>query len=439
MKKIVASVGLVALGASGLQAVDQTAALNSESPRPWSISASLRGFYDDNINSSPVKVQSWGFEVSPSAIASWHLEQSTITLAYVYSYKYYEKKINSTDHTDQSHIFNASFDHSFSERTKLTINESFVIGQEPDLLRAGNAFATYTRMPGDNVRNFGSIVVEHQLTPVVGLEAGYANAFYKYADRTVTVDASGGPNNGDFVASTAGVLNRLEHTAHLDSRWTIQPETIGVFGYQFKEVDFTADQPIAGGVTTPIPVMSSDRNFRTHYLYVGADHTFVPTLTGSVRVGGSYSDYYNDPSGSSTFSPYGQASLRWAFQPESFAEVGVSHDRNATDLVGLIAGSSNFTLDSETTLVYATVNHRFTQISPKLLGTLTAQYSDAVYSGGAFNDQADRFLLVGLTFNYKFTDNFAAQLGYDFDKLDSDIVGRSFDRNRVFLGITASY
>jgi hypothetical protein len=433
MKKIVASVGLVALGASGLQAVDQSAALNSESPRPWSISASLRGFYDDNINSTPVRVESWGFEVSPSAIASWHLEQSTITLAYVYSYKYYEKRLNGTDHTAQSHIFNGTFDHSFSERTKLTINDSFAIGQEPDLLRAGNAFATYSRMPGDNVRNFGSITVEHQLTPVVGLEAGYANAFYKYADSTVTTDAG----TDYFVASSAGQLNRLEHTAHLDSRWTILPETIGVFGYQFREVDFTAEQPIAGGASGPT-AYSGDRNSRIHYLYVGADHTFVPTLTGSIRVGGSYSDYYNDPSASSTVSPYAQASLRWAFQPESFAELGVSHDRNATDLVGYL-GAGNLTLDSETTLIYATVNHRFTQISPKLRGTLTAQYSDAVYSGGKWNDFADRFLLVGITFDYKFTENFAAQLGYDFDKLDSDITGRSFDRNRVFLGITASY
>ena len=52
MKKIVASVGLVAVGASGLQA-ELLPGLTTESGKPWTVSATLRGFYDDNINTYP--------------------------------------------------------------------------------------------------------------------------------------------------------------------------------------------------------------------------------------------------------------------------------------------------------------------------------------------------------------------------------------------------
>ena len=52
MKKIVASVSLVAIGASGLQAA-LLPGLTTESGKPWTLSATLRGFYDDNINTYP--------------------------------------------------------------------------------------------------------------------------------------------------------------------------------------------------------------------------------------------------------------------------------------------------------------------------------------------------------------------------------------------------
>ena len=48
MKKIVASVGLVALGASALQTASAQALVGPDASKPWSVSATIRGFYDDN-------------------------------------------------------------------------------------------------------------------------------------------------------------------------------------------------------------------------------------------------------------------------------------------------------------------------------------------------------------------------------------------------------
>ncbi|HWH68876.1 MAG TPA: hypothetical protein VNT26_05795, partial [Candidatus Sulfotelmatobacter sp.] len=70
MKKIVASVGLVALGASAMHASAQDMSGGPDTSKPWSVSATLRGFYDDNTGTVPDAVSvnhrgSAGWEVSP--------------------------------------------------------------------------------------------------------------------------------------------------------------------------------------------------------------------------------------------------------------------------------------------------------------------------------------------------------------------------------------
>src|SRR4051812_2375688 len=93
MKKIVASVGLFAVGASGVHAAS-SAALTSDSAKPWSVTATLRGFYDDNVGTSPKgtpHVDAFGFEVRPGFNLNWQLEQSLISLGYLYSFRYYDK------------------------------------------------------------------------------------------------------------------------------------------------------------------------------------------------------------------------------------------------------------------------------------------------------------------------------------------------------------
>src|SRR6266567_6770812 len=147
MKNIVASVGLVALGASGLQAAS-VAGLTADSPKPWSVSLTLRGFYDDNINSTQGSKQSvYGVEASPSISLNWAREQTSITASYLYSIKYYDHTpAGNAERYDQSHTFNLSLNHAFSPRYQVSVTDSFVIGQEPDLLRATQTLDTFQRL-----------------------------------------------------------------------------------------------------------------------------------------------------------------------------------------------------------------------------------------------------------------------------------------------------
>jgi len=91
MNKITTSAGLVVLAAASVQAQNLSPAAGSqEATKPWSISATLRGFYDDNYATAPdpAKRDSFGFEVSPSASLNLIRDQTALGLNYVYSMRW---------------------------------------------------------------------------------------------------------------------------------------------------------------------------------------------------------------------------------------------------------------------------------------------------------------------------------------------------------------
>src|SRR2546428_14188570 len=108
MKRMIASAGLVALGAAGVQAAAYTPGFASvDQSKPWSVSATLRGFYDDNYatatSGSPEKRDSFGFELSPSGSLSFSEGPTDGGLRYTYSMRYYQVPAGldmaSTDHS----------------------------------------------------------------------------------------------------------------------------------------------------------------------------------------------------------------------------------------------------------------------------------------------------------------------------------------------------
>lgn len=451
MNKIVASVGLVALGAASVKA---QSSISAPPPKWWNISATVRGFYDDNANTAPngstinglpggpsLRVNTWGYDLNPTVGINLGNQQTTFSAMYAFNYLYYARplpasfnpvtgQVGSSDKSDQNHTFSMLLDHAFNQDYSIHVGDAFAIGQEPDLLRAGNAINAFYRISGNNIVNSGNITVNGQLTPVLGFEAGYNNGFYDYAS-----DAIGGQ------------LDRIENYAHLDARWTITPDTVGVLGYQFGYIDYTGNAQITTLTnptgTNPIVKVYGDNvlNTMSHTVYVGADHTFLPELTGSIRAGGSYYDYVNDPNGVSDFGPYVQASLTYTYAPQSTATLGFQESRQASSLVQIQA--SSIIHDTETSVVYGTITHR---IMPRLFGTIRGTFQNATYHGGGsgIDGQTDRFYEAGAELDYKFNPNFSVQAGYDYDRLDSSlstaIVGpRDYDRNKFYIGATASY
>ena len=86
MKKIIASAGLIALGTAGLQAAYVPGLTSMETSKPWSVTASLRGFYDDNYLALPSsfvgKKDSFGVEIKPTFGLKLPRDQTLIELDY---------------------------------------------------------------------------------------------------------------------------------------------------------------------------------------------------------------------------------------------------------------------------------------------------------------------------------------------------------------------
>src|SRR5580693_1677236 len=113
MKNFVIFVGLAAAGTASFQVYAQDLT-PMQTTKIWSVSSTLRGFYDDNYTTSSNgnKQGSAGYEVSPTVQFNVPLQQTEIGLKYTYGLYYYQERRNQgNDPYDQSHLVNLWLDH----------------------------------------------------------------------------------------------------------------------------------------------------------------------------------------------------------------------------------------------------------------------------------------------------------------------------------------
>src|SRR5208282_5677947 len=171
---------------------------------------------------------------------------------------------------------------------------------------------------------------------------------------------------------------RIDQTISLDFQWHLSAETVAFFGGSLEQVNYTGDEPISfnaagyyfGSQFGPPIYYSDSRDNRSYFGYVGIQHNFLPNLNVSAKAGVQYTDDYNDPLNSPSAAPYAVVSVIYTYSPGSYAEIGFTQQRNATDVVSVNANTNSVTAgrltqDQESSDVYASINH---QITPKLLG-----------------------------------------------------------------------
>ena len=443
MKHVLTSTGILALGAAALYAYDPEMT-RQKTGRPWSVAATVRAFYDDNVTTATDRVRdaidqdSFGFEVSPSVHVNLPMDQTFISLGYIYTFRWYEER--DPNDTDQSHEFNAKLRHQFSPRHDVGVDDSFIYTSEPTVADRGGIVTApvRTRTESDVLHNRGSIEDNFGLTQQIGLSFGYVNNWYDYEQKGV--------------GSRSALLDRLEHLFRVDARYTVNPKLVALVGYNFGINSYTGDDvidPATGPVFDPVTgnlvtaghpaIESGDRDSYAHFVYLGADYDVSSKLRISARLGVQYTDYHELDE--DAVNPYVDLHATYVYLPGSAATLGVRHTRNATDVVQ--AGRSGTpTLDQETTVFFGELTH---QITPKLIGTLIGQYQMSTFNEGAYDDEDENMFLVGINLEYRFNRHWSAEVGYNYDMLDSDIQdglghdARSYDRNRVYVGVRASY
>jgi hypothetical protein len=434
MKKFFVSMGLIAAGTAGLRGA-YAPAWNSMEASMWSVSGTLRGFYDDNYTtaSSGPNRGSFGFELSPQINLNVPLQQTEFGARYAYGLYYYQERedLAGQNPIDQSHQLDLWVDHAFTERWQAKVEDSFVVGQEPELLDPKTSLVTRTE--GNNISNTGSVGVNTIWTRLFTTAFNYQNTLFDYQNSGATL--SNIATNG---ASLAGEMNRIDQSVSLDLQWEVAPETVAFVGGAFEWVLYTGGELIAINPTPfGLPYYYSDsRNSRSYFGYVGLSRSMLANLSFTGKAGIQYSDNYNDPLGSTSLNPYADLSLIYTYLPGCYAQVGFTQGENATDQISIDPNNGSIATYTESSTTYASLNHKLT---PKLLGTIIGRWQHSIYNGGFYNNEADDYYSLGLNLSYSFTPHISADAGYNLDKYVSSIPNNSYTRNRVYLGVTAAY
>jgi hypothetical protein len=441
MKRIIVSVGVAALGATVSQVSSAAGLGTGDQSKVWSISASLRGFYDDNyVTSTSGERDTFGVTISPSIALNVPLDQTTWSLRYTYGATWYEdrSKLGSSNGSwDQSHEVEGAFSHTFSEHNSIQISDSFVVAQEPALIDSTGAVTLPFRTEGDNIRNHAEITFNGGLTKTLSYVLGYQNTYYDYQNEGTGIDLTDAST-----PSLSGLLDRMEHEALANLRWQSGPKTVLVLGYNYRQVEYISDEAVAN--VGPLPpfinsfVYSDARNSRSHIIYGGIDQNFNRQMSAQLRAGAQHVDYYKQADNTDT-TPWINANLLYQFRKYSTLQLGASYMLSQTDLVSPDPTTGSITTDSQSLVIYGTLRHRFMETLPNLTGSLHAQWQKSEFNGGTADGLSDSFFDVGVNLTYRINNHFSTEAGYNFSTLTSDVGGRKYDRNRVYLGVIASY
>ena len=381
----------------------------ADAGKVWEVTASLRGFYDDNYTTSPevLAEESWGIEVSPGINLT--LGEGTdmeFSAGYAFGMRYYEDR--GGDNEDYGHELGISLDKKFSDTSVLLLSNGLVVAQEPEILNGG----TPLRIEGDNLRNTFAAQYRRILSGSTGVEIGYGNSIFDYEEEY-----------------HSALLDRSYNEVSLDVFYGAA-ETEYYAGYRYSSTDFEGDVlKVPGLVFDP-----GARSNHAHSGYVGARHQLDKNIRADVRAGVQNVDYYDFdlmpgliPEDES--SPYVDARMEWEYAEGSKLVAGATLARGATDLQAA---------DQEISSVYAQLLHK---ISGRVHGTLTGRFQDAEISGGGerLDGKEESLLLLGASLTYAVADNIWAEVSYNYDELDSDVPHRSFERNYLSVGIGTTY
>lgn len=421
MKRLITCASLAAVGIVSLQAqaVDG-------SGRPWSVSAKLRGFYDDNWATSPdsggpPRQSSWGINFAPGVGYVLFRDRTTLKANYDFDMRWYEARTdNDIDYTHRGEL---GLTHAFSERYRLDLNDSIVYSSEPGVIEPNGQAASFVRTDGNAWRNYGGAGFTAGLTESLGTRLGYSNTLYDYEE-------------AGFPGSRSALLDRMEHLITADLRWTFQPTIVGMAGYQYGYWGYTSsDQLYATSPGQPPAPTGDARNQESHYGFLGADYTAQPGLTAQIRAGVNYARYPNTDA-DSILAPFVDFAVSYEYMKGSRVALGVKHDLRPTDVAIVSQTNGSITTSQEATTVYGYVAHRITE---KLMGTVRGSWQGGTYQGGQYDGYTDDFFTADVNLAYDLTHYLTAEAGYAYDILESNIPARPYDRNRFYFGVRATY
>lgn len=371
----------------------EASGLGKYSRWPFHVSVSVRGGYDDNVNTVHTNRQGSAF-TNASTVLSYDFgnARTQIDLRTGAGLTYYFDRPGDRDY-DVNAFLAVTANHKASPRLSFAASIYATYQAEPDFAvgagidrRSGNYFYTSDRITGT-----------YLWAPRFSTATSYTFGRTSYEDDSIGL-----------------YEDRFENTFGNEFRFLLAPTTTLVGEYRFGLVTYD-DFP---------------RDSSSQFVLAGVDHSFSPRFNISLRGGVEFRDYDNY---GEQVDPYFEGTLIYAFGPRVSISWTNRYGLEEPDVPG---SQRRTTFRSALSLRY--------NITQRILANLSLYYTHddnsgenvIGYASSAFSE--DTFVL-SLAVRYAINRNWAVEAGYDFSDIESDFDFRSYYRNRIYAGLNLSF
>ena len=371
---------------------------------PIHLNNRLRLGYDDNVYQAGEATASDGSVITHEetdsfriieeieALVNLNLQRTYLGLRYRPSFVWYSDRDN--DDTDFLHDVDLNFVQKITPALALSISDTLRASQLPELQDENYV----VRAKDDNYYNSALATLSYNVRPETRLDLSGRYILLRYTEEA---------NENDNYYSAVGGLTLRQQLA---SRTTL----MGDLRYQTVVYNEAEE--------------AFNRDANSVFAGLGAEQTFNPKLLGSLRAGVEQRMYDNDAADDNT-QPYGELSMTFLPTPATRITGAASYSIYESDVASYLSQNRTYL-----SLSFA---HDFTtKLNFYLSGAYSLNQYEADYAleAGAV-DADEKSFLVSARLAYRINRINWLEVGYQFIKLDSDLVNReSYDRNRFDIG-----
>ena len=397
--------------------------------KPFTATVSIREGYDSNpltqsYQSSQDIRSSTYTQIQPSLGYNYIGLQADFAFRYDFSGTYYPS-INQSYDIQYAQTLIGRYTYAFNERFSVTLADNFVYTEQP----LPELFVPLGITPTFNTSTINNLAT--------------AQADYRLTDRLSMITRWN--NTLVYLGGQSGNNNYMNNGAFQQFRLDITPETIGTFSFDYQIFDYDND--------------NAYRDNQQVAFTVGADHTFLPELFFSGRIGIQLNDNYGLSDSSNVIgvgglgsgeqeigaTPFASLSSTWNYEDKSFVSAGFSMQVQQSNLT-TASDSEAYTLNLNWDHYF---NDKFSVIQSFFVNmavftpNLTEAQSIAL-SGNYQGSGQQTTVTYQCKFSYAFTAYLSAEFGWSYTSYGSyfDLNngnGGSYTRNQVYLGVRGTY
>lgn len=402
-----------------------------EGTKPFTATVAIREGYDSNpLTQSYQSTQdissSTYTSIQPSLGYNYIGLQADAALRYDFSGTYYPS-INQQYDIQYAQTFVGRYTYAIDPRTSFTLANNFVYTEQPLVAQFVQAGISPT-FNTSTINNLATVQADYRVTDRLSMITRWNNTL---------VYLGGSSSNGNYMNNGAFQQFRLDFT----------PETVGTFSFDYQIFDYDNDNAF--------------RDNQQVSFSLGADHTFLPELFFSGRVGIQLNDNFGLTDNSAVISaggmgsgeqeigatPFASISSTWNYEQNSFVSAGFSMQVQQSNL--------NTTADSEAYTLNLNWDHQFTDKFSVIQSffvnlavftpELNQEQTQNLFPGATYQGSGQQTTVTyQCKFAYQFFPYLSAEFGWSYTSYGSyfDLNngnGGSYTRNQVYLGVRGTY